>query len=123
MAPRRRGRQALSFLPAAALLLAACGGSGGDRGNAGGAGATQAAAVEISGFAFHPATVTVQAGAKVTWTNSDKAPHTATGVGGTSFDTGTLERGQSGTVTLAEPGTYRYFCRFHPFMRGTIVVR
>jgi plastocyanin len=76
----------------------------------------------ISGYAFHPATITVAPGAKVTFTNHDKTAHTATSTG-SAFDSGTLKPGQSATVTLRKPGTYTYYCQFHAFMRGTIVVR
>jgi plastocyanin len=78
-------------------------------------------AVEIKGFAFNPATITVPAGTTVTWTNQDSAPHTAT-ADDTSFDTGRLDPGKSGSVTFDKPGTYTYTCTFHPNMKGTIVV-
>jgi plastocyanin len=78
-------------------------------------------AVEIKGFAFNPATITVPAGTTVTWTNQDAAPHTAT-ADDKSFDTGRLDQGQGGTVTFDTPGTYTYTCTFHPNMKGTVVV-
>lgn len=78
--------------------------------------------VSISGYAFHPATITVGAGTKVTFTNHDQTAHTAT-ASGSGFDTGTVKPGRSATVTLRRPGTYPYVCQFHPFMHGTIVVR
>jgi plastocyanin len=78
-------------------------------------------AVEIKGFAFNPATITVPAGTTVTWTNQDAAPHTAT-ADDKSFDTGRIEQGKSGSVTFDKPGTYTYTCTFHPNMKGTVVV-
>jgi plastocyanin len=80
-----------------------------------------APAVEIKGFAFNPATITVPAGTTVTWTNQDAAPHTAT-ADDKSFDTGRLDQGQSGSFTFDTPGTYTYTCTFHPNMKGTVVV-
>jgi plastocyanin len=80
-----------------------------------------APAVEIKGFAFNPATITVPVGTTVTWTNQDAAPHTAT-ADDKSFDTGRLDQGQSGSVTFDMPGTYTYTCTFHPNMKGTVVV-
>jgi plastocyanin len=65
--------------------------------------------------------VTVAAGSTLTWTNLDKAPHTAT-ARDDSFDTGTLKKDDSADVVLDRPGTYEYFCRFHQFMNGTIEV-
>jgi plastocyanin len=77
--------------------------------------------VEIKGFAFNPATITVPVGTTVTWTNQDAAPHTAT-ADDKSFDTGRLDQGKSGSVTFDKPGTYTYTCTFHPNMKGTVVV-
>ena len=56
-----------------------------------------------------------------TFTNHDQTAHTATSQQ-LGFDTGTINPGQSATVTLDKPGTYTYYCQFHPFMHGTIIV-
>jgi plastocyanin len=77
------------------------------------------AAVDIAGFAFSPATLMVEVGTTVTWTNSDSAAHTATG---DTFDTGELAQGESGSVTFDTEGTFNYICSIHPDMTGTIVV-
>jgi plastocyanin len=78
-------------------------------------------AVEIKGFAFNPPMIEISAGTTVTWTNQDVAPHTATSDDG-SFDTGWLNKGQSGSVTFDQPGTFTYICTIHPNMKGTVVV-
>jgi plastocyanin len=78
-------------------------------------------AVTIAGFAFDPATVTIQVGDSVTWTNDDSAPHTATAEDG-SFDTGQLATGDSETVTFDTAGTFDYICSIHPQMTGSVVV-
>jgi plastocyanin len=78
--------------------------------------------VDISDFKFVPESVTVEAGAELTWTNSDDAPHTAT-ADDSSFDTGDLDQGDSKAITFDEPGTFSYYCRFHPFMKATVEVR
>jgi len=78
-------------------------------------------AVTIAGFAFDPATVTIQVGDSVTWTNEDSAPHTAT-AGDGSFDTGQLATGDSETVTFDTAGTFAYICSIHPQMTGSVVV-
>ncbi len=77
--------------------------------------------VTIAGFAFDPATVTIQVGDSVTWTNEDSAPHTAT-AGDGSFDTGQLGNGDSETVTFDAAGTFAYICSIHPQMAGSVVV-
>lgn len=79
-------------------------------------------AVSISGFAFAPASITINAGDRVTWTNSDAVAHTATARNG-SFDTGDIGPGQSASVRFTQPGTYAYICTPHPTMTGTIRVR
>ena len=78
-------------------------------------------AIDISDFKYGPETLAVEAGTEVTWTNSDEAPHTAT-ADESSFDTGTLDRDDEGTVTFDKPGTYSYYCRFHAFMKATVEV-
>ena len=75
--------------------------------------------VVIRGFKYHPATLTVRAGTRVTWRNDDSSPHTATAKG---LNTRTVSQGQSSTLTLRRPGRDAYVCVFHPFMHGTVVV-
>jgi plastocyanin len=75
----------------------------------------------INNYAFEPQTLTVRAGARVTWTNHDATAHTATAKRG-SFDTGTINPGRSKTIDLTRPGTYTYYCAFHAFMTATISV-
>jgi plastocyanin len=77
--------------------------------------------VRIVDFAFSPASVTASVGDTITWTNADAAPHTATADDG-SFDTGTLDRGASGSHTFTAAGTFAYVCAIHPSMRGTVTV-
>ena len=78
--------------------------------------------VVIQGFAFAPASDTVQAGDTVRWSNQDVVPHTATSRAG-GFDSRTLEAGRAWTYVSRTPGTYEYECTLHPTMRGTLVVR
>lgn len=83
---------------------------------------SQPLAVSISGYAYHPAAVTVALHSKVVFTNHDQTAHTAT-TSKSGFDTGTVKPGQSATITLNTPGTYTYICQFHPFMHGTLTVK
>jgi plastocyanin len=78
-------------------------------------------AVTISGFAFSPAALTIEAGTTVTWTNQDSATHTATADDG-SFDTGNIAQGQSVSITFDTPGTFAYHCAIHPYMVASITV-
>ena len=77
--------------------------------------------VAIEGFAFAPATLQVPAGTTVTWTNEDPAPHTVTAEDG-SFDSGTLEPGQSFSAEIGSNGVVVYLCQIHLDMRGEISV-
>ena len=90
--------------------------------------------VAIQNFAFTPQTLTVKAGTKVTWTNSDGATHDvastdgpSTGAATTSlFTSGPLGSGQSFSFTFTKAGTYYYECTIHasmPSMHATIIVK
>jgi amicyanin len=78
-------------------------------------------AVKIDNFTFNPQSVTVKAGATVTWTNQDDIPHTVTATA-KQFKSKTLDTDDTFSFTFATPGTYEYFCSLHPHMTGTIVV-
>ena len=79
------------------------------------------ATVKVAGFAFNPTSVTVKKGQKVTWTNSDTAPHNVTSDDGTiqSKDFG---QGQSFSFTPSQAGTFAYTCTIHPQMKATLIV-
>ena len=78
--------------------------------------------VTISGFAFQPAKLTIATGDTVTFVNKDGAPHTATQKNG-AFDTGRLARSAQKAVTFASAGSFGYFCKIHPKMKGEIKVK
>lgn len=103
------------------LALAALGALLAREGDAGAAATASAAkAVDIRNFAFHPGTLRVQRGARVTFTNSSGTAHTATRGG--SFDTRRIAPGGSATVRFNQRGTFAYHCKIHPFMKGKVVV-
>lgn len=76
--------------------------------------------VSIKDFKFAPASITVNVGDTVTWTNSDTAPHNAVANDG-SFKTSDLKKGGSGSATISAAGTHAYICTIHPSMKGTVV--
>jgi plastocyanin len=78
--------------------------------------------VRIEDYLYKPATVTVPKGATVSFTNRDSTPHTATSKESGLFESGSIDTGKTGEVTLEKTGTFAYYCLFHPFMKGTIVV-
>jgi plastocyanin len=129
--PTQRIARTVALVLTGSVLLAACGSSASASRSSSTTAQVAAAAVapaasghvsvSISGFAFQPATITVKPGTKITFTNHDQTAHTATS-NHPGFDTGTVGPGKSATVTLKKPGTYTYYCQFHAFMHGTVVV-
>ena len=87
----------------------------------GGSGGT-GTAISIKNFQYSPNPISVKVGAKVTVTNDDGTVHTLTANDG-QFDTGDLDGGASGTITITAPGTYKYICDIHNYMTGTIEAR
>ena len=73
-------------------------------------------AVNILNFKFDPTPLTIPVGTTVVWTNQDTAPHTATSDPGSAFtfDTGMLQKGQSGSITFTTAGSFAYHCTVHP---------
>lgn len=84
--------------------------------------AADTVAVDISGFAFQPGTVTIQVGDTVTWTNNDGTPHTATSTDNPALFDGQMAPGGSFSFTFSDAGTFDYVCKIHPAMQGTVVV-
>jgi plastocyanin len=79
--------------------------------------------VNITNYTFVPAKVTVHPGDKVTWTNQDSIPHTATALDGKSFDSGTIDPNASWSFTFTKAGVYKYRCAIHPDMQGEVDVQ
>ncbi|OFW67171.1 MAG: hypothetical protein A2Z12_03855, partial [Actinobacteria bacterium RBG_16_68_21] len=77
-------------------------------------------AVDISGSAFLPGSVTVAKGTTVTWHNSDGFSHTTTSDGGV-WGAG-LAGGANFSFAFTTAGTFAYHCNIHPFMTGTVTV-
>lgn len=79
--------------------------------------------VEIKNFSFNPNPIEISAGSSITWTNDDNVPHTATGIDRAALQSGAIPFGESFTREFDTPGSFDYFCEFHPNMKGTIVVK
>jgi plastocyanin len=77
--------------------------------------------VAIKNFAYVPPSLSVSSGTTVTWTNQDDVAHTVSAEDDKTFDAA-VEPGRTFQFTAGTPGTYAYFCRFHPFMKGTLTV-
>jgi len=82
------------------------------------------AKVKIANLAFDPPTLTVKVGTKVTWTNHDEVPHTVTSTTEPRLlKSPTLDTNDSFSHVFKEAGTYKYFCKVHPKMTGTVTVK
>jgi len=81
-----------------------------------------ATGVTIQDFQFAPATITIQAGTAVRFTNGGTTKHTAT-ADDDSWGTGTLNAGENFSRYFKQAGTYTYHCSYHPTMTGTIIVQ
>jgi plastocyanin len=79
-------------------------------------------AVSIHNFTFTPQTLTVEAGTTVTWNNKDDIPH-GIASDNNAFRSKALDTDDIFAFTFTTPGTYKYFCYLHPYMKGTIVVQ
>ena len=75
--------------------------------------------VEIGDGFFSPASLSVQVGDTVTWTNVDDSPHTVTSE---AFDSGNLDAGQTFSFTFTEAGTFSYVCNYHDEMTASVTV-
>jgi plastocyanin len=83
--------------------------------------AAASSGVIIKNFKYSPSTSSVHVGDTITWTNQDIAPHTATAKDG-SFNTGTINKGKSGSHTFTTAGTFPYICSIHPSMKASVTV-
>ncbi len=117
---KRIHRSALVALVAATILASCSSGSTGQPTTT--TGSATASAVSIEDFRFQPPELTVSVGTTVTWRNDEGGiAHTTTADDGT-WNSGTLQPGDTFEVTFDQPGTYTYFCSIHPSMQATITV-
>jgi plastocyanin len=83
-----------------------------------------AASIAIENFQFRPMELEIAAGGSVTWQNADDVPHTVSSRDEQrSFDSGPLDTDQAFTFRFSKPGRYDYYCKVHPHMTGTIIVK
>ena len=75
--------------------------------------------VTIDRLAFEPAEIEVRVGETVEWTNRDRIAHSATVKGGWEV---MIPPGKVATRVVEAGDTVDYYCRFHPNMKGRIVV-
>lgn len=76
--------------------------------------------VTIDKLVFAPVEVNAKVGDTVEWINNDILAHTATATNG-DWNV-VIAPKQSGRMVLSKPGAVDYFCKYHPNMKGRIVV-
>lgn len=80
-------------------------------------------AVAMRDMQFHPATLNIEVGDTVTWTNQEKALHRVDYRGDDlTIDSPKIPQNESFSFTFTTAGTFNYGCGLHPQMKGTIVV-
>jgi plastocyanin len=81
----------------------------------------------IQGMAFSPANKTISIGTTIKWTNKESITHTVTsGVPGSPsglFDSGNVGLNGVFSFTFSQAGTFKYYCKIHSSMTGTITVQ
>lgn len=108
------------------LLSSACGVPDEDGGTAatatGDPGAVPAGTVVMRDHELVPREITVVAGASVTWVNDDEVDHWVVGLEPNVLDSGEMGKDSSYRQAFPRPGTYRYYCKIHNYMKGTVTV-
>ena len=80
--------------------------------------------IAIDNFSFKPKELTISAGTTVTWVNHDDVPHTATSAAmPRAFDSKALDTDDKFAFKFTKPGTYKYYCKIHTHMTGTVIVK
>jgi plastocyanin len=81
------------------------------------------APVEIVTFQFQPQKVVVKPGTKVTWTNRDTSIHDIKDTSPLATPVSKeMSKGDTFSITYAQPGSYSYICGIHQYMTGTVEV-
>lgn len=76
--------------------------------------------IEMQNMRFGPVPANIKAGDTIVWINRDLVAHTAT-ARDRSFDV-VIPSGRSATTIAPRAGTISFYCRYHPIMRGQLVV-
>ena len=98
-----------------ALALAAAGAA-----SAGAIAAPTLASIVIDNLVYGPAPSHLKVGQTLAWVNHDLFQHSAT-ADDHAFDLD-LPPGKQASIVLKRPGVYSYFCKYHPGMKGRLVV-
>jgi plastocyanin len=76
--------------------------------------------VTIDKLIYSPTEVAAKVGDTVEWVNKDILAHTATAANG-DWNVAIAPK-QTAQLVVKKPGTVDYFCKYHPNMKGRVVV-
>lgn len=82
----------------------------------------QGTTVSIESSKFAAGAISAAAHAPITFVNKDGAPHQVV-VKGKPLKTAVLQKGQSGSITIADKGSCNHVCGLHPGMTGKSMIR
>ena len=86
--------------------------------------ASKKANIAIDNFKFTPKELSIAVGDTVTWVNRDDVPHTVTSKDDPAvLDSKALDTDDKFSFTFTTPGTYKYYCKVHTHMTGSITVK
>jgi plastocyanin len=79
--------------------------------------------VAIHNMQFVPASLDVDVGDTIVWTNEDVLPHTVTSdvPSSATFDSHAIESKHQWQYTVSTAGEIAYVCTFHPTMHGKLI--
>ncbi|WP_129582649.1 cupredoxin domain-containing protein [Methanolobus psychrotolerans] len=82
------------------------------------------AVIYIENYEFHPYSATITPGDTVIWVNNDSVAFIIKGnlVGGDSFQSPTLRKGDTFTYVFEDAGSYKYELMTHPWTKGGFIV-
>ena len=78
---------------------------------------------QTSQFRYEPETVVAKVGDVIEWKNKDVYQHTVTSISDATLRSGIISMGKSWRYKAVKKGTLKYYCKLHPNMRGTLIVR
>jgi plastocyanin len=77
--------------------------------------------IHIKDFKYNPTPAKIHVGDRVTFINDDDEPHTVTAAD-KSYDSEGLDTNNTWQHVYKKPGTYKYFCELHPYMKAVVIV-
>ena len=82
----------------------------------------KARTVTIKNLKYNPGKITIKAGETVAWVNADDNDHTVTSDDKDGFASDNLAHGDKFRHTFEKKGTFPYHCKYHPRMKGVVIV-